>query len=239
MTFRLAMWSGPRNISTAMMRAWENRDDCEVVDEPFYACYLRETGLRHPLWEEVLAAQSSNWEEVAEQLCTFNNACSIYYQKQMTHHILPGVNLDWTKRLNHCFLIRNPFEVVSSYREKMDSISADDIGIIRQWQLYQEISELSQQKIPVIEATQVLKNPEAILRRVCDFFGLEFSERMLSWPRGKRQSDGVWAPHWYQVVEKTSGFSPYKTKQIDLTQDQADVANASMEAYSKMKEQLL
>lgn len=239
MTFRLAMWSGPRNISTAMMRAWENREDCEVVDEPFYSCYLKETGLKHPMWEEILAAQSSNWEKVAEQLCDSGSVAPIYYQKQMTHHILRGVSLKWTKKLSHCFLIRDPYEVVSSYREKMDTINEDDIGIIRQWELYQEISELTQQRIPVIDATQVLKSPESTLRAVCNHFNLDFSVKMLQWPAGKRSSDGVWAPHWYQVVEQSSDFAPYKSKQLNLTQEQSDIANASVDAYSKMKEHMI
>lgn len=236
MTVRIAMWSGPRNISTAMMRAWENRSDCVVVDEPFYACYLKATGLKHPMYEEIFQDQSSDWNEVAQQLCFDHVGTDVYYQKQMTHHIVPGTNLDWTANISHCFLIRDPFEAVSSYREKMDRITVDDVGIVRQWELYQEISDITGQDIPVIDSKQVLQNPEQILSSVCQRFDIPFTEEMLSWPPGRRDSDGVWAPHWYQVVEKSTGFAPYRKKEINLTDEQYAIAEASMPAYEQMTE---
>lgn len=228
------MWSGPRNISTAMMRAWENRPDCTVVDEPFYAAYLQATGLKHPMAEEILRVQSSDWNEVAQQLCSDHISADIYYQKQMTHHIVPETNLDWTADLQHCFLIRNPFEVVCSYREKMERISVEDIGIVRQWELYQEISEITRQRIPVIDAEQVLKDPATVLSKVCECFDISFLPEMLNWLPGRRDSDGVWASHWYQVVEQSTGFAPYRAKSIDLTAEQHAVAEESMPAYAQL-----
>ncbi|NKB35342.1 MAG: hypothetical protein GKR91_19765 [Pseudomonadales bacterium] len=234
MTLRLAMWSGPRNISTAMMRAWENRTDCVVVDEPFYACYLGSTGLEHPMRDEIMQVQSSAWEEVANQLSHGQEGVDIYYQKQMTHHMLKNIDLNWTKNLKHCFLIRDPFEVVNSYCEKMETISVEDIGIVRQWQLYQDISAITEQKIPVIDSAQVLKHPEKVLKAVCAQFSIPFSTRMLQWPPGRRESDGVWASHWYQVVERSTNFAPYKERIIKLTNEQQEVAEKSVEAYENM-----
>lgn len=239
MTLRLAMWSGPRNISTAMMRAWENRPDCLVVDEPFYACYLKETGLKHPMHEEILRVQSSDWSVVAKQLTTDHDNVAIYYQKQMTHHMLPTADLQWCANLQHCFLIRNPFDVVNSYREKMQRILIEDIGIIRQWELYQSISEVTGQNIPVIDAAQVLKNPGNVLKKLCERLSIPFAKQMLQWPAGSRESDGVWAPHWYQVVEKSTEFAPYQAKNISLTAEQAAVAEASMSAYENMLERVI
>jgi len=228
------MWSGPRNISTAMMRAWENRPDCVVVDEPFYACYLQATGLKHPMADEILRVQSSDWNEVAQQLRCDHSDADIYYQKQMTHHIVPETDLNWTADLQHCFLIRNPFEVVHSYREKMERISVEDIGLVRQWELYQEISEITRQQIPVIDAAQVLKDPATVLSRVCECFDIPFLPEMLTWPPGRRDSDGVWASHWYQVVQQSTGFAPYQAKSIDLAAEQQAVAEKSMPAYAKL-----
>ena len=239
MTLRLSMWSGPRNISTAMMRAWENRPDCVVVDEPFYACYLHATGLQHPMTEEIMQVQSSDWAQVADELCCDEVNADIYYQKQMTHHILPGTDLRWTSRQSHCFLIRDPYEVVNSYREKMDSVGVDEIGIQRQWELYQEISEITGQRIPVIDARLVLENPRQVLSAVCEHFNIPFSENMLQWPAGRRESDGVWAPHWYQVVEQSTEFAPYRPKQLNLTESQRAVAEASMPAYTELRARII
>ena len=169
-TLRLAMWSGPRNISTAMMRAWENRQDCIVVDEPFYACYLNETGVTHPMRDEVIKSQSTDWDVVADELSTGDCAAEIFYQKHMTHHMLHRVDLNWTRYLQHCFLVRDPYEVVNSYSQKRDTVTADDIGIIRQLELYERISQITGQHIPVIDAKQVLSDPGAILSGVCSLF---------------------------------------------------------------------
>ena len=233
------MWSGPRNISTAMMRAWENRPDCHVVDEPFYACYLNASGINHPMRAEVLTSQSTHWQEVVRELTLSKTGAEIFYQKHMTHHMLPGLNLDWTNDLLHCFLIRDPVEVVNSYVQKRESVNADDIGINRQLELFVEISEITGQNIPVIDAKQVLLNPERVLRAVCENFDLEFSESMLRWPPGRRESDGVWASHWYQAVEQSTGFEPYRAKEIALSAEDLEVAEASRTSYEKLCEYLL
>ena len=234
MTKRICMWSGPRNISTAMMRSWENRSDTQVVDEPFYAFYLAQTGSPHPCFDEVLASQPNRYSDVVKQLTEEECKSEIFYQKHMTHHMLEGVNLDWTKDLLHCFLIRDPRQVVLSYMKKRDECTAEDIGIIRQWELYQQISEISGQDIPVVDSNEVQTHPESILSQLCEKFGIVFSEQMLSWPKGRRDSDGVWASHWYQMVEQSTGFTPYEPRDTGLTEAQMSVVNRVQPYFQRM-----
>ena len=236
MTLRLAMWSGPRNISTAMMRAWENREDTRVVDEPFYACYLHATGIDHPMREEVIASQSTDWSAVARMLTEDCIPESVFYQKHMTHHMLEGSDLRWVRDLAHCFLIRDPRDVVASYAEKRETISMADIGIKRQYELYQEISNLSKEQIPVLDAQRFLEKPERSSRALCAALGIEFSSRMLRWPAGGRKSDGIWAPHWYQSVEASTGFAAYRARRSPLLADQQRVVDESMVYYKRLLE---
>lgn len=239
MTLRIAMWSGPRNISTAMMRSWENRPDTEVVDEPFYAYYLANTQSPHPYFEEILASQRHGYAAVASELTESPCVNPIQYQKQMTHHMLESVDLSWTRSIKHCFLIRDPAEVVNSYTNSRGVCSALDIGIIRQYELYQEISSITGQAIPVIDSNDVLRNPDKILRLLCASLELEFSEAMLHWPKGKRASDGVWASHWYHNVEKSTGFAPYSEKQFTLNSGQTKVVAEVQPFYQKLYEKRL
>lgn len=233
MTVRLAMWSGPRNISTAMMRAWENRGDTQVIDEPFYAYYLQTSGKVHPMQEQILASQPQQWQPVVEQLLASKN-CDLFYQKMMTHHMLDGIDLSFCTKLKHCFLIRNPANVVNSYVKKISDVDDEDIGIKRQLQLYQQISEITGQHIPIIDSQDVLKDPKGMLTAVCEYFGLDFDKAMLSWPAGKRDSDGVWAPHWYQRVEASTGFEPYRPEAIELPAELQAVADDNMAAYQQL-----
>lgn len=235
MTIRIAMWSGPRNISTAMMRSWENRSDCTVVDEPFYAYYLNQTQSPHPMFDEILAAQSCDYNEVAQALTQASCTSAIQYQKHMTHHMLRGVDLEWTKSLLHCFLIRDPAYVVNSYTNSRGVCTSDDIGIVRQLELYQTISELTGQMIPIIDTVTVLTNPELALRKICQQLSIPFETNMLHWPAGKRDSDGVWASHWYHSVESSTGFSENKTAPFTLTQQQQRLVDELQPYYEKMR----
>ena len=225
------MWSGPRNISTAMMRSFENRADTVVVDEPFYACYLQLTGIDHPMREEVIASQPTDWRVVAQALSGDLDGVDIIYQKHMTHHMLPQIDLGWTRVLQNCFLIRDPGLVVRSYSSKRDTLTADDIGMRRQLELYREISSITGQDIPVIDATRFLADPETALRRLCKRLAIPFSRRMLQWPRGRRASDGVWAPHWYQAVEQSTGFRTAAPPAISLSPHQQAVADEARKYY--------
>lgn len=210
MTIRIAMWSGPRNISTAMMRSWENRPDCTVVDEPFYACYLHETGLPHPGRDAVIASQSTGRAEVIRQLTEQPVTTPLFYQKHMTKHMPQGMDMGWCAGMRHCFLIRDPAEVIASYLNKMPSVDEHDIGIARQAELFREISAVTSKPPCVIDAADVLRDPNAALASLCASFGVDYlPDSMLSWPPGRRNSDGVWAPHWYSNVEKSTGFKRY------------------------------
>lgn len=233
------MWSGPRNISTAMMRSWENRSDTSVVDEPFYAYYLNKTQSPHPGFNDVLASQPHDYEEVVTQLTVHPVKTRLQYQKLMTHHMLPGVDLSWTKHLRHCFLIRDPAQVVASYWQRRGTCSVEDIGILRQAELYQKISELTDHTIPVIDSNDVLCDPDRVLGALCDELGIPFESNMLSWPAGPRDSDGIWAPHWYANVEKSTNFGVADVLRPSLTAAQEAIVEQVQSAYDGLYAQRL
>jgi Sulfotransferase domain len=199
---RIAMWSGPRNLSTAMMRAFENRPDCTVVDEPLYAYYLRETGLDHPGRDEVLASQPTDWRVVVEQLTARETPLPLQYQKHMTHHLLPDVDRHALAGLRHAFLVRDPERVLTSYAKVREAPTLDDLGLPQQVQLFETFGG------PVVDAADVLADPRGTLSALCTALDVPFDEAMLSWPAGPRDSDGVWAPYWYARVEASTGFAP-------------------------------
>ena len=229
------MWSGPRNISTAMMRSWENRSDCEVVDEPFYGCYLLETGLEHPCREEILASQSCSRERVINKLTQSESEAEVFYQKHMTHHMPSGMDMSWCKDLHHCFLIRNPAQVIASYLNKMPVVSEEAIGIVRQEELFNEITDIIGHQPAVIDSNDVLRNPAGVLEPLCEKLGVPWSaDTMLQWPPGRRDSDGVWASHWYQSVELSTGFAEYKQRDIDLSAEHAALAEKMMAYYQRL-----
>lgn len=211
---RIAMWSGPRNISTALMRAWENRPDTVVHDEPFYAHYLQETGIDHPGREEIIAADESDWRRVVEQVSTapLPPGKTIYYQKQMTHHMLDEIDLAWLGAVTNCFLLRSPAEVINSYRKVRPDVTLSDIGFAQQQRLFRLVREQSGQIPPVIDSRDVLEDPRQTLTLLCQAVGVPFDERMLAWPAGPRPSDGVWAKYWYAAVEASIGFEPYRPR---------------------------
>jgi hypothetical protein len=201
------MWSGPRNISTAMMRAFENRPDTSVVDEPFYAAFLTGTGLDHPMRDEVLASQPTGWRAVAEAMVgKVPGGRTVFYQKHMTHHMLPDFGLDWTAACANAFLIREPALVLASYVKKRDRPTLADIGVERQAELFEREADRLGRPPPVIEGVDVLADPRGALGRLCAALEIPFSESMLAWPAGRRDSDGVWAPAWYDAVERSTGF---------------------------------
>jgi len=203
-TIRIAMWSGPRNISTAMMRAFENRPDATVVDEPFYAAYLAATGKDHPMRAEVLAGQPTEWAAVAEDLLAPRDR-PVFYQKHMTHHMLPGVDLGWMGACRNAFLIRAPEAVLASYARR-DEVSLEDIGFVRQAELFDREADRLGTPPPVIDAADVLADPKGTLAALCAALDVPFREEMLAWPAGPRDTDGVWAPAWYAAVERSTGF---------------------------------
>lgn len=235
MTVRVAMWSGPRNISTAMMRAWENRDDCAISDEPLYAHYLSHTGLDHPARDDVIAAGDSDWHSVVDALLgPAPGDAPVWYQKHMTHHLLPHIDHGWITQLRNVLLIRDPREVVASYIKSRATVSADDIGLPQQIALYDELSEAGAAP-PIIDAGDFLRAPEPHLRALCDWLGIAFSDRMLHWPRGPRDSDGIWAPHWYAHVWESTGFEAPVAHEVVLSGEAAAVAEACWPYYERLR----
>ena len=205
---RIALWSGPRNISTAMMRAFGNRPDTAVVDEPFYAAWLASSGADHPMRGEILAAQSTDWRAVARTLLgPVPGGRAIFYQKHMAHHMAPEVGLDWMAGCRNAFLIRPPEEVLASYVVRRGEATLDDIGVARQAELFDREAQRLGAPPPVIEARDVLVDPRGALASLCAALDIPFHEAMLAWPAGRRATDGVWAPAWYDAVERSTAFS--------------------------------
>lgn len=203
------MWSGPRNISTAFMRSWENRPDTIVVDEPFYAHYLLATGIDHPGREEVLAHHETDWRRVvASLLAPLPPGVAIYYQKQMAHHLLPHMGRDWLGSVTHAFLIRDPVPMLASLGEKLGRFELEATGLPQQVEIFDYVHRCRGNVPPVVDAADLLAAPEPVLRALCAALGIPFTERMLSWPPGRRDTDGVWAKYWYERVERSTGFEP-------------------------------
>ncbi len=229
---RLAMWSGPRNVSTAMLRAWGNRRDTVVVDEPFYACYLARTGRDHPGAAEVIAEGETDWPKVIAQLeRDLPAGKSIFYQKQMTHHFRPEIEREWLARLTNCFLIRDPAEVIASYLKKSSDPSLEELGFAQQAEIFDWVRTRLGVPPPVIEAGDLLRNPERILRLLCAAVGVEFDPAMLSWPAGLRETDGIWAKHWYAEVARSTSFQPYQRKETRVPDRLRAVHQSCQECY--------
>jgi Sulfotransferase domain len=236
MTVRIAMWSGPRTLSTATMRAWENRADTVVVDEPLYAYYLCATGLDHPGRDEVVASQPTDWRAVVRDLTTapLPDGASISYQKHMTHHVLPEVDLDAFEGLRHAFLIRDPRRLLASYAKVREAPTPDDLGLRRQVALHRRFGG------PVVDSDDLLRDPDGQLRRLCTALGVPFDDAMLSWPPGPRPTDGVWAPHWYASVEASTGFGPWRGDDVPHLPDHlAALAEQCRPYYDELAAQAL
>jgi len=233
---KIAMWSGPRNISTAMMRSWENRSDTMVVDEPLYGPYLHHSGKEHPGYAEVIASQGQDWQPIIEHLTAeLPASCAIYYQKHMSHHLLDEMPLDWVLELNNVFLIRDPKEVLASYVRKNPEVSPVDLGFPQQHKLFEFVTSETGKTPVVIDSRDVLADPEGQLKKLCQNLGVGFEENMLSWPKGYRDSDGVWAKHWYNRVIESTGFAPYRPKDIQLSAEQQRIVDACQPHYTFLK----
>jgi hypothetical protein len=231
---RLAVWSGPRTISTALMRSWENRPDTIVIDEPLYAHYLNTTGLDHPGRAEVIRAGETDWHNVvATLLGAVPDGTRVFYQKHMAHHLLPGVDRGWVADLTNVLLIRDPREVVASYVRARTAVTADDLGLRQQIQLYDELAAAGTAP-PVIDARDFLLDPESYLRAMCRHVGVDFTSRMLAWPPGRRDSDGVWGRYWYDAVWRSTGFTEYRPRDAQLDSHAAAVAEECGPLYEHL-----
>ena len=231
MSLHLAMWSGPRNISTAMMRSWGNRADTFVCDEPLYAHYLQQTRVPHPGIDEVIAQHENDWRKVVAWLVgPVPDGKGIFYQKHMAHHLLPHIGRDWLGELTHCFLIREPREMLTSLVKVTPHPSLSDTGLAQQVEIF-EMMRRNDAVPPVIDARDVLDNPRRLLVLLCEAAGVPFDAAMLSWPPGPRATDGVWAKYWYAEVEKSTGFRPFQPKSDAVPDDMRELLRECEELY--------
>lgn len=232
---RIAMWSGPRNLSTAMMYAFGNRGDCAVVDEPFYAAYLAMTGLDHPMRSEILDSQPQNPEAVAKALLgPVPGAKPYYYQKHMTQHMIPGVPRDWMRESVNVFLIRHPARVIASYAAKRENPTLEDIGFRQQAELFDQVRSWGQTPV-VVDSHDIRENPAVKLEQLCEAIGIPYSPKMLNWPKGGHKDDGVWAEHWYGAVWNSTGFAGAEGPLPDVPDALQPVLQAAMRYYEQMK----
>jgi len=204
---KIACWSGPRNISTALMRSWSSRDDTFVSDEPFYAYYLKETGFNHPMKEEIINYYSTNQNDIIENLTSdIPNNKKIWYQKHMAHHLLKMNDLSWIKNFKNCILIRHPKFVINSYIKKNTLKSVSELGYPQQLSIIKFLQK-ENIKFYIIESDLFLENPKKKLYDWCNFFEIDFHQKMLSWPKGPHKNDGIWGEHWYNNINNSKSFS--------------------------------
>ncbi|HZI50716.1 MAG TPA: HAD family hydrolase [Terriglobia bacterium] len=234
---RIAMWSGPRNISTAMMRSWGNREDTFVCDEPLYAHYLVRTRAPHPGADEVIQFHEADWRKAVKWLTEFEpEGKEIFYQKHMTHHLLPDIDRGWLDDLTHAFLIREPREVVTSFLKIAGTPKLEDTGLRQQLEIFDWVRTRSGSVPPVVDARDVLENPQHVLRLLCEALGVDFTESMLSWPPGPRETDGIWAKHWYDSVLKSTTFQTYGPKNEPVPEHLAGLLREAEEVYQQLYE---
>lgn len=232
---KIAMWSGPRNLSTALMYAFAARPDCAVTDEPFYAAYLAATGIDHPMREAVIASQPTDPDTVAQTLTGPNpGGKPHWYQKHMTLHLIPAFDRAFLKGLTNAFLIRHPAQVIASYARKREAPTLADLGFVQQAELFDRVADLTGMAPPVISAEAIRADPRAALTRLCAALGLPFDPVMLSWPAGPKPQDGVWAPHWYGAVHRSTGFEAPEGPLPDLPPAFQRLADQAMPHYHRL-----
>ncbi len=226
---RIAMWSGPRNLSTAMMYAFGNRTDFAVWDEPFYAPYLAATGADHPMKEEIIAAHETDPMVVARGcLDSIPAEKPHFYMKHMPHHMVVGFPLGWASDCVNIHLIRHPARVIASYGAKRDQMTLEDIGFTHQARLYDELGGI------VIDSADIRADPEKMLRKLCEAINLAFDPAMLHWPAGPRAEDGIWAKHWYNAVHQSNGFAGAEGPLPEID-DQTGLMVQAWDAYALLR----
>ncbi|WP_395685623.1 hypothetical protein [Aestuariivirga sp.] len=230
----LAMWSGPRNISTAMMYSFGNRPDCEAWDEPFYAFSLVHHGNDHPMRDAIIAAGDSDWNSIVSK-CLSRPSKPIFYQKHMTHHMLKGFDRSWITGLTNAFLIRAPERVLASYTKKWSEVSLRDIGFIEQREIFDMVADHLGHAPPVVDADDILRDPRETLARLCAACGIDFDEAMLAWPPGPKACDGLWAPHWYNAVWASTGFGMPASDKPILPSALQGIADAAWPHYERLR----
>jgi len=229
------MWSGPRNISTALLRSWGNRSDAFVTDEPFYAYYLYHHPVNHPGVEEIVGDGEIDWRKVVAWLTgPVPEGKRVWYQKHMAHHLQPEMEMAWMDSLTNCLLIREPREMLTSLLAVMPDPVLGDTGLPQQYELFDRIRRRTGALPPVVDARDVLENPAGLLARLCDAVGLDFTASMLHWPPGARTTDGIWAKYWYANVERSTGFAPYSPKNQPVPEDFSGLLGECEEIYQSL-----
>jgi Sulfotransferase domain len=232
---KIAMWSGPRNLSTAMMYAFAARGDCVVWDEPFYAAYLDATGIDHPMRGEIIAAHEVDPDRIAAT-CKgpVPQHQRLFYQKHMTLHMIDGFDRRWMRACTNVFLIRHPARVVASYAKKREGPTLHDIGFVQQEQLFDEVTGWSGARPIVIDSDDIRADPTSMLRKLCAALDIDFTLKMLRWPAGGNDADGVWAPHWYAAVHRSTGFAGAEGPLPALGGVYADLAAQALPSYERL-----
>jgi len=234
-TLRIAMWSGPRNLSTAMMRSFGSRADTFVTDEPFYGCFLKDSGADHPMRDEVIADMDCDWRSVMAALRgPPPEDKPVWYQKHMWHHMVGPIGYDDFSGFTHAFLIREPERMIASYLRKRESAAFEDFGLGAQAEFFEREANLLGKAPPVVDANDVLANPQAVLSKLCASLGIPWDPAMLSWASGRRDTDGIWAEHWYGAVEASTGFGPPDTEAVDLPDDARRLADRCRPYYERL-----
>ncbi len=232
---RIAMWSGPRNLSTAMMYAFAARGDCAVWDEPFYAAYLRATGIDHPMRDAIIAAHEADAGRVAAACAgPIPHKQTLFYQKHMTLHMIPGFDRGFMRTTANVFLIRHPARVVASYAKKREGPTLADIGFVQQAELFDEVAGWLGRAPLVIDSADIRADPQGALTRLCAALGIGFTDRMLRWAPGPKPYDGVWAPHWYGAVHGSTGFEAAEGPLPDLSADDQRLADQALPYYERL-----
>ena len=227
----IACWSGPRNISTALMRSWSSRDDTFFIDEPFYAYYLHKTQLKHPMFNEIINHYSCNYDKIVKNLLgKIPDEKKIYYQKHMAHHLIDLKKIEWIKKCENCFLIRHPKEVIHSYTAKNNLNSIEELGYPQQYAIIQLLKKANKSFI-VIESSELLENPKKVLMGWCKKIDIRFNSSMLNWEKGNHDNDGIWWKHWYDNVIKSTGFQKNIKKDITIENKYDSIYNESMKYY--------
>lgn len=240
MTIRIAMWSGPRNLSTAMMRSFSSRSDCFVSDEPFYGAYLKATGDPQPMADAIIAAMDCDWGSVAQSMAgACPNGAAIWYQKHMAHHMVGPVGHHDLPGLRHAFLIRDPARVVASYAAKRVAVRPDHLGTARQVAFFDREADRLGHAPPVVDSADILRDPSAMLQKLCKALGIAWDPAMLAWAPGLRSTDGIWGAHWYDAVMTSTGFGAPDTRPVALDADAQAVADACRADYDYLKQHRL
>lgn len=225
----IAMWSGPRNLSTAMMRSFGARTDCSVMDEPFFAPFLKVSGKDHPGRRETLAGHECDPHKVAQN-CLAAGEKAYSFQKHMPHHMLDGFPMDWAQEAKHFFLIREPARVIASYAKGREAFDLDDLGFAPQRKLWEDLG-----RPPVIDSMDILRWPRTMLGQLCHAIDIAFDDAMLSWEKGSRLTDGAWAPYWYKSVENSTGFTEPPEKDPIVPPQYKDILKACEEDFYTME----